>query len=466
MLLVLGDAIAGSLAAWGGMAAWKQVLLLRIAAQYQQRAARVAAQALSNIALPIWFYLLPIAWIFLMIELYDPHVAVNRSRTLRGITAAAAAGAVAYALVFILNRDPAGLPRIGVAVFLALAAMLTLVWRLGYIAIYTRASQQRTAIIIGAGKAGKELAQVYTGMTPKPFVLVGFVDDDPRKAKVKYSGYPVLGRSSDLLALADEHRLAEVIIAITGEIEGRTFQTILDLQERGVEVTRMATVYEELTQRVPIHHLEAEWIIRSFVEQMRVNLLYNAIKRLIDIAGGLVGTLIWMFLTPFIALGTIIDTGLPVLYSQDRLGRGGAEFTVLKFRTMVQDAEADGSFSPAAENDRRVTRFGRFLRVTHLDELPQFWTVLRGDMSLVGPRAERAPLVAQFQKEIPFYRARLLVQPGLTGWAQVNYGYVVTVTETAVKLEYDLYYIEHRSLLLDAIILLRTVGAVLGGKGR
>jgi lipopolysaccharide/colanic/teichoic acid biosynthesis glycosyltransferase len=166
------------------------------------------------------------------------------------------------------------------------------------------------------------------------------------------------------------------------------------------------------------------------------------------------------------ALGTLIDSGLPILYSQDRLGKGGQPFTIYKYRTMHQDAEADGSFQPASEHDERVTRFGNLLRITHLDELPQFWNVLRGDMSLVGPRAERAQLIADYQKQIPFYRARRLVKPGLTGWAQINYGYVASVTETAVKLEYDLYYIKHRSLMLDISIVLRTIGTVLSRKGR
>jgi len=137
-----------------------------------------------------------------------------------------------------------------------------------------------------------------------------------------------------------------------------------------------------------------------------------------------------------------------------------------KFRTMVPDAEADGQPRLASENDPRVTRVGAFLRRTRLDEFPQFYNILRGEMSLVGPRAERPELVARFQKQIPFYRARLLVKPGLTGWAQINYGYASTVEETRVKLEYDLYYIKHRSMLMDLVILLRTIGTIFGLRGR
>jgi lipopolysaccharide/colanic/teichoic acid biosynthesis glycosyltransferase len=162
----------------------------------------------------------------------------------------------------------------------------------------------------------------------------------------------------------------------------------------------------------------------------------------------------------------LIDSGFPILYSQDRLGKGGQPFTIYKYRSMFHDAEADKSYLPASKHDPRVTRVGDFIRRLHLDELPQFWNVLRGDISLVGPRAERAQLVAEYQKQIPFYRARLLVKPGLTGWAQINYGYVASVTETGIKLEYDLYYIKHRSLSLDLTIVLRTLGTVLSRKGR
>jgi lipopolysaccharide/colanic/teichoic acid biosynthesis glycosyltransferase len=141
-------------------------------------------------------------------------------------------------------------------------------------------------------------------------------------------------------------------------------------------------------------------------------------------------------------------------------------FKIYKYRTMRQDAEADGEAKTTLENDPRVTRVGRFLRKTRLDELPQFWNVLRGEMSLVGPRAERPELVAEYQKQVPFYRARLLVKPGLGGWAQINYGYVASVTETAVKIEYDLYYIKHRTLGMDFQIILRTIGTVLRRTGR
>jgi lipopolysaccharide/colanic/teichoic acid biosynthesis glycosyltransferase len=179
-----------------------------------------------------------------------------------------------------------------------------------------------------------------------------------------------------------------------------------------------------------------------------------------------VGLLIFFILFPFVALAILIDSGLPIFYSQPRSGQGGLVFKIYKYRTMQKDAEADGNVRPTEENDPRVTRVGDILRKTRLDELPQFWNILRGEMSLVGPRAERPELVQSFQKKVPFYRARLLAKPGLTGWAQINYGYVATVRDTEVKIEYDLYYIKHRTLAMDFNIILRTINTVLRRSGR
>jgi lipopolysaccharide/colanic/teichoic acid biosynthesis glycosyltransferase len=202
------------------------------------------------------------------------------------------------------------------------------------------------------------------------------------------------------------------------------------------------------------------------VDEARVSGFYLLGKRLIDVVGGVVGTFIMLLAMPFVALLTILDDGMPIFYAQTRLGRGGQPYQMFKFRTMRRDAEADGQPQWAQEDDERATRTGRFLRKTHLDELPQFVNVLRGEMSLVGPRSERPELVKYFQNHIPFYRARLLVRPGITGWAQVNFGYASTIEDTIVKLEYDLYYIKHRTFLMDMVIMLRTPATVLGFRGR
>jgi exopolysaccharide biosynthesis polyprenyl glycosylphosphotransferase len=292
------------------------------------------------------------------------------------------------------------------------------------------------------------------------------VDDDVNKAGEILQDLPVLGTSEQLLELVEDNRISDIVVAINGEIRGKTFQTILDAQEKGADVTRMPILYEEMTGRVPIHHLESDWIIRSFVDGLPTSGFYLLFKRMMDIFGALAGLLILLILLPFIALAIFIDSGRPIFYSQPRLGRGRTVFTIYKFRSMRRRTEAIGDVQTTAKNDPRVTRVGNFLRKSRLDELPQFWNVLRGDMSLVGPRAEIPKLVEEYQKQVPFYRARLLVKPGLTGWAQINYGYVATIEETSIKLEYDLYYIKHRTLSMDFQIILRTIGTVLRRTGR
>jgi lipopolysaccharide/colanic/teichoic acid biosynthesis glycosyltransferase len=174
----------------------------------------------------------------------------------------------------------------------------------------------------------------------------------------------------------------------------------------------MPILYEEMTGRVPIHHLESDWIIRSFVDGLSISGFYELAKRLIDILGAIVGLLILLIALPFLSLAILVDSGLPIFYSQPRLGRGRRVFTIYKFRSMRRKSDAVQEVQTTTENDPRITRVGKFLRKTRLDELPQFWNVLRGDMSLVGPRAEVPKLVEEYQKQVPFYRARLLVKPG------------------------------------------------------
>jgi exopolysaccharide biosynthesis polyprenyl glycosylphosphotransferase len=461
--LLLGDFIASVGAVFIALYVWREYnrysLLARGFTENQIDRFQLGIQV------PVWFYLLPIIWLLLLVESYEIHTAANWKKTLRSIAVAPLVGLLAYSLLFTINQDPNSLPRIGVGVFLVLATVLTLTWRGIYIRLYTSSGLMRRILIVGAGRAGHSLAEIYSRMSPPPFILLGFIDDDPIKQGKSISGFAVLGTSERLLDFIEDYRISDIVVAINGEIKGETFQTILDTQERGVEVTRMPILYEEMTGRVPIDHLESDWVIRSFVDQVRTRGTYELSKRFLDIAGGMVGLILFWVVYPFAALAIVLESGFPILYSQSRLGKGGTEFKIYKFRSMKQNAEEDGHAKLASENDPRVTKVGNFMRRTRLDELPQFWSVVRGEMSLVGPRAERPELVRSFQKQIPFYRARLLVKPGLTGWAQINYGYASNVKGTAVKLEYDLYYIKHRSLNMDFSIVLRTIGTVLRRTG-
>lgn len=414
--------------------------------------------------IPIWFYLLPFIWILLMIEIYDLKRASRRSDSIRGIAIAAAISLAFYLLIYFTSA-PNSMPRWGVSAFILLCSSLTVIWRLLYIQIFTAPLFMRRVLIVGAGRAGSTLAKITNESWPPPFFLVGLIDDDKKKQGIMIEGYKVVGNSNQLMDIIENENVTDLVFAISGRMKPDTFQTILSAEEKGIEVTTMPTMYEELLGRVPIRLLESDWILRSFVDQVHASEIFELTKRLLDILGSLIGILMLGLILPFVALGILLDDGGPVFYIQDRLGKNGRVYKIIKFRTMRNDAENDDQPQPTVENDARITRFGSFLRKSHLDEFPQFINILNSDMSLVGPRAERLELVNELQAKVPFYRARLLVKPGLTGWAQINYGYASTVNETIIKLEYDLYYIKHRNLLQDIIILIRTFGTVLGFKG-
>ena len=413
---------------------------------------------------PFWFFLLPMVWLVFLVELYEPKRANRKTDTISGILVAAAISSALYLALYIASPNDS-LPRY-VIVFILAATLLTLGWRMGYISIFTATNFMRRVLIVGAGKSGSRLAEVINSVNPLPFHVVGLIDDDPEKIGTKVCNYPVLGGNGCLLETIEKTEVSDLILSISGPVDNTMYNAILTAEENGVEVTTMPTVYEELMGRVPILLLEADWLIRSFVDQAHASAFYELAKRLIDIVGGFLGSIGFIISLPFIGAAIVIDTGFPILFTQNRLGKSGKTYRIIKFRTMRNDSEIDGKPRVTQEGDERITRIGWLLRKTHLDELPQFFNVVRGEMSLVGPRAERSELVEDLQQRIPFYRARLLVKPGITGWAQINFGYAATVEDTIIKLEYDLYYIKHRNLLTDIAILLRTVGTVVGFKGQ
>ena len=414
---------------------------------------------------PGWFYFMPLVWLFLLLELYDIRKASSWSHTLQGVGRAAVIGSIIY-LGFYFSSPPESLPRTGVAVFILASVIFTLIWRFFYIRVLTSDQFLRRVLLVGGGNSGKIFLQSFTEIDPKPYFMIGIIDDDLDKQNLEINGYKVIGSGKELLDIIQSERISDIIVAISGVINGETFQALLDAQELGVEIKRMPVAYEDLNQQVPIRILEADWILRSFVDDTEVSGLYNIGKRIMDFLGGLIGLGLFLFLFPGVALLIFLEDGFPIFYRQERLGQSARPYKIIKFRTMVKNAELDGQAQWASENDQRVTKVGRFLRNTHLDEFPQFINVLKGEMSLVGPRSERPSLVNDLQKDVPFYRARLLVKPGLTGWAQINYGYPQTVDETIDKLEYDLFYIKNRTIMLDLRILLGTPATIFRIKGK
>jgi exopolysaccharide biosynthesis polyprenyl glycosylphosphotransferase len=409
------------------------------------------------------FLLLGPLWFFLIFQLYDPHVAYNRERTMFGLALATGISLIPYLGMYFFVGGT--LPRVAILVFLFAVTALEFGWRMLAIQAFTHPMLQRPVMIIGAGRAGAMMLHVLTKEVPGHFRVCGMIDDDPEKHGGKVQNVPVLGGWQSLEATIKEQGISVLILAITGRIRPELFQAILDCQERGVEVIRMPALYESLLGRVPIGYLSADWLLTSFLDSVQLYDLYSPLKRLIDILAALIGFVFLIVTFPLAALLIRLDSPGPIFFRQERSGKGGHSIRIWKYRTMVHDAESDGEARWASAADPRVTRVGKWMRRTRLDEFPQFWNVLSGDMSLIGPRPERPELIAQLEKQIPFYRARLLVQPGLTGWSQVNFGYVRTVEDTALKLEYDLYYIRHRSLVLDFKIFLRTLGTFVRFQG-
>jgi len=454
LLLVIGDFIAALLALGIALLIWARgdTWLGLSVAFLRER-------------IPAWFYFLPLLWMVLMADSYDIRKAGNLKSTLRSLGVSLIGCAAIYLVVYFASK-PNSLPRFGVAIFLVLAVLITFFWRLLYVRLFTTASKQKRALIIGAGRAGLALAQIVAEQDPPPFTLVGLIDDDPAKKGTLIENFPVLGNHRDMREIIETHHITDIILAISNVMSPGMFQTILTSQEKGMNLATMQDTYESLTNRVPISLLESDWIIRSFIDRKPTSGLYRLSKRLMDLFFGLIGLVAMAILFPILALLIRLDSKGPIIFKQIRLGRGGVPYTILKFRTMKDNLDMEKEALVTSTNDPRVTRFGRYMRKTHLDELPQIINVLRGEMSFVGPRSEREELVCIFQRDVPFYRARMLVKPGITGWAQIHQDYAETVAETAIKLEYDLYYIENASILMDISIIMRTITNVLGFKGR
>jgi exopolysaccharide biosynthesis polyprenyl glycosylphosphotransferase len=297
--------------------------------------------------------------------------------------------------------------------------------------------------------------------------VLGLISASPEEVGRQIGGVPVLGTGADLMRCIHHNHISELIVTATHNLPGETFQAVMDAYEQGITVALMPIVYEGITGRVPVEHVNNDWAVVLLPIKNADGAFdpYPVLKRLMDIGIALVGLALFALILPFIAVIMWIDSRGSIFYSQDRVGRNGAIFRVYKLRSMIPDAEAATGAVFSSKGDPRVTRVGRFMRKTRLDEVPQLFNLLRGDMSFVGPRPERPEHVKRLQEKIPFYRTRLIVRPGLTGWAQVRYEYGANDEDAMIKLQYDLYYIRHQSLLLDVNIMLRTIRKVISMSG-
>ncbi|MFQ5596229.1 MAG: sugar transferase [Anaerolineae bacterium] len=413
-----------------------------------------------------WFILLTGLWLIVatITNLYDLGIAMDPMTSLHSLVWAMGLSLLIY--VFIYFASPRGaLPRLFMLYFTVLAFASLTAWRLTYSLVFHRGAFQRRTLVVGAGWAGIAIAEAIRENLNAGYQLVGFIDDDPAKQRRVIHGLPVLGSRDDMWELIDGRGVSDIILAITGEMHADLIHTLMTFQEHGVRVIPMAQLYEELTGRIAVEHVGSHWHIMLPLDHPGTGNIYPGLKRAFDVLVATAGLVVLAVMLPFIAVALYLDSPGPLFYTQERIGKGGKPFRILKLRSMVPDAEKNGAVW-AEEDDPRVTRVGRFLRRASLDELPQLLNVLRGEMSIVGPRPERPIFANRLAEEIPIYRLRHAVKPGMAGWALIHYGYSSSVEDALVKLQYDLYYIKHQSIFLDVVILLRTFGRVLALAGR
>lgn len=407
----------------------------------------------------IWFLAVP-AWAVALAPAYGVRIALSVGDTVVRLLQAAALLLGAYLVVYFYTPRYQ-LPRLMALYVFWEGFLFVLAWRLVSAWFFSRDLFAKRVLIVGAGEPGLTAIRLLRDFDFRNSTVVALFDAPGAHSDTSVvEGVSVVHEATSLLECARELGVNEIVLADTST-QKTLFPALVECQELGIEIVTMPQAYEDLLHRVPVQHLESSWLFTSFVESVRAKDASLVAKRAVDIVGAAVGLVVVLALTPLVALGIWLDSGGSIFFRQVRTGRAGREFVMPKFRTMVQDAERETGPRWSTAGDPRVTRVGRFLRRSRLDELPNLVSVLRGEMSLVGPRPERPEIVRLLAQDIPFYRTRLLVRPGLTGWAQVNHPYGDSVADAVQKLEYDLYYLKHRSMLFDLRILLRTAGTVL-----
>jgi sugar transferase (PEP-CTERM system associated) len=435
-------------------------LMLIMAANFVSTWIRIglAANTLSlySIAVSVTLVLYPLT--LYVFDLY------NLERTFRswetgfrsGLTVAFG-GVFSIFVFYVLDKGQFG--RGIMAIEMGLTWLFLNGWRWAYGALFQSSAIRKVPVLIlGAGGCGSTICELL-GSPFSPYDVRGFLDDDPARHGLPRSA-PVLGAVGELREIASRVGATAAILAIPKNRPPELIRNILHARLRGgIDVREMADVYEELTGRIPINHIGDQWLLYADGFSLIHREYLQRLKRLVDI--GFSSFLLLLTAPVFLvaALAVRLDSPGPIFYRQERVGKDQRVFTICKFRSMRQDAESGGAIW-AAERDPRVTKVGQWLRLTHIDELPQIWNVFKGDMSVVGPRPERPEFVRMLDEEVPYYAVRHAVRPGITGWAQVSYRYGSSIEDAMRKLESDLYYVKNMSLFLDLKIMLRTVGVI------
>jgi len=410
-----------------------------------------------------WIFLLAVyVWFFGEIfEMYDLKVASDQYLTLRSTLITVVFTVLFYVFTPIISPE---LPqnRIQVVYFTLTLLFAILLNRFLYIQFIFSPRFLKNILLIGNRDEIEKLVNSIAGNDA--IKIVAYISEHP----INNLGEALFISSTTIKIekLVLTKNINEILVSSNNLnfIKGAINKQLIDLFEKGMSIKNFDSFLEEETLRVSENQLNPNFYNYFTFSKSHQNNLYLAFRRMLDVVCALVGIVFFIALTPLVALGNLIANRGSLLYKQTRVGKRGKEFKIIKFRSMVVDAEKNGA-EWAKKNDVRVTRFGRLLRKTRLDEVPQFINVFKGEMSLIGPRPERPEFVTQLENEIPFYSIRHVIKPGLTGWAQVMHPYASSVDDQQKKLMYDLYYIKERNLLLDFKIVIKTISTVLFFRG-
>lgn len=398
-------------------------------------------------------------------ELYDLQKASKLDTTFKNVVIASSTVVLFYLLTPVLSPY---LPeeRIQI-VFLYLAIIISiLIWRFLYINLIESPRFYKRVLLVGEVANIDGLVKALNTSDPN-YKIIGFINSEASSQdSVKFKGLKEF-EAKAFLDIIEKERISEVLVASfnSESIIAEVYHDLMLLLERGFKIREYTQVYEELLYRVPIQFVGKDFYKYFPFSRSNENKLYIFFQRTFDVLISIIGLIFGLTLLPFILLGNLIGNKGPLFYTQDRVGRNSKTFRIIKLRTMIVNAEKDG-VKWSQKGDKRVTAFGKFLRRSRLDEIPQFFNVLKGEMSIIGPRPERPFFVNELSRIIPFYETRHIIKPGLTGWAQVKTRYGSSVEDSLTKLQYDLYYIKHRSVFLDFNIVIKTLSTILYYRGQ
>ncbi len=397
-------------------------------------------------------------------EMYNLQVASSQFQIIRSIILTTSTTVLFYLLTPVytpfLPSNRLQIVMFFVAIFLSLLA-----WRIFYLKFLASHRFVKKAILVCDEDQLDELVLGLLNADPH-YKIIGFVNSDVNSEIVNKSAINTIPLN-ELDNYVRNNNISEIVIASqkTEAITVGLYNQLIHLLENGFIIREYTQVYEAITQRIPVHYVSRDFYRYFPFSRSNQNQLYLSFVRISEIVFSLIGLAIGLLFVPLIYIGNLIGNRGSLFYSQERIGKNGSVFKIYKYRTMVQNAEVNGAVFTTI-NDSRITAFGKFLRKTRLDEFPQFLNILKGDMGIIGPRPERPIFVNEIAEVMPFYETRHVIKPGLTGWAQVNYSYGDSIEDSLVKLQYDLYYIKHRSIFLDIDIVIKTFSTVLFYRGQ